>query len=83
MIRSNQELYGIVTELAKQLGDIGEGRLATGLRDALTVSTLPGEVLGEVRMELQRAVASSAYYRLDIRSRVDDSLRYIDSVLGS
>jgi hypothetical protein len=82
MIGSNDALYTKVEELSQILDRAGEGALASGLRDALAAGSLPGEILGETRIALRRVRTSPLYQRLDVRSRVDEGIRYVDSVLG-
>lgn len=83
MIKNNADLYATVDQLIATLLHEGEQRLASVLRDALGISSLPGEMLGETRVRLKEVRQSPHYRRLDIRSKVDDAVKYIDGVLGS
>jgi len=81
-IRNNADLWASIDGLMAVLSAAGEPRFAAALGRALGISSLPGEILGETRLELRRVRSSPLYSRLDVRARVDEALRYIDSILG-
>lgn len=81
-ITTNKELYALVRETIALLRDAGELELANDLQGALSVSSLPGELLGEIRLALQRIRAQRVYERLDLRRHVDDGINYVDRALG-
>jgi hypothetical protein len=83
MIQSNADLYVTMEQLIATLLREGEVRLASQLRDALGISSLPGEILGETRLQLKEIRRTPYYGRVDIRSKVDEAVKYIDRVLGS
>jgi|tagenome__1003787_1003787.scaffolds.fasta_scaffold17368431_1 hypothetical protein len=80
MILSNNQLYDAVKETADGLEGLGMKDQADELRAALSISSLPGEILGEIRLALQR---------IDLRVlpkvteyQIVSEKNYIDSVLG-
>jgi glycogen debranching enzyme len=81
-IAGNQDLYVAVRETVAALRDARESELASELLNALAISTMPGEILGEIRLVLQRVRAHPVYKSLDVRRRVDDGIDYVDRVLG-
>lgn len=81
MITTNQDLYGVVREIIDALKQAGEAELAGDLQGALSISSLPGEVLGETRLQLERVKKSRVSDRVDIRRAVDEAMRYIRSAL--
>ena len=83
MITTNQELYDVVGDLMNALRKAGEPNLSEGLHSALSISTLPGEVLGEIRLQLERVKGSRPYDQIHIRRAVDEAIRYINGALGS
>lgn len=83
MIQSNTELYNGVDELISSLSEAHEKSLAKALEDALSISSVAGEILGETRVQLRKVRDSSIYQRQDIRLMVEDSISYIDSLLGA
>lgn len=48
MISNNSELYDTVRSLIRQLTAAGEVKWSFALSDALSISSVPGEVLGEI-----------------------------------
>ncbi len=81
-IDNNEKLYETVRELGMALQDAGAADVASELHSALRISSMPGEVLGEVRIALQRVRTHTAYGRLDIRKRVDEGIAYVNRALG-
>jgi hypothetical protein len=79
---NNRELYALVRELSAALDQFGAAKLSNELRGALVASSMPSEILGEVRLALQAIKAHEAYRRLDIRSRVDDGIAYVSRAFG-
>ncbi|WP_050726528.1 hypothetical protein [Vulgatibacter incomptus] len=78
IIVSNQELFALVRELADILRDEGAEELADVLSDALSISSLPGEILGEIRVALRRVREDALYKRIDVRRPVDGGIAYVD-----
>jgi hypothetical protein len=64
------------------LDEQGAGVLARDLRGALSASSLPGEVLGEIGLSLKRVRDHQTYTRLDVRRPVDEAIAYVDWALG-
>ena len=82
MITTNQDLYDVVRNIVDALQRAGEVELAADLGGALSISSLPGEILGETQLQLERVRASRISDRIDVRKAVDEAVRYIKSALG-
>ena len=82
MILSNGELYILVGELSRALRDAGEEQMASNLDDALSISTLPGEILGETRAQLMRLRAARTYQQVHFRKKVQEAIDYITAAIG-
>lgn len=80
-ITTNSELYSTVRELSRSLRNAGEEQLAAELEDALLISTLPGEILGETRAQLQRLTEARSYQQVDFRKKVKEAVDYITSAV--
>jgi hypothetical protein len=80
-ISNNHELYEVVREAVEVLRDAGASELASDLQLALTISSMPGEILGEIRLVLRRIRSHPSYERIDVRRRVDDGMQYLDRAL--
>lgn len=83
MLSNNSELYDTVRSLIRQLTAAGEVKWSFALSDALSISSVPGEVLGEIRLQLQRLQASSIAAQLGLEQQVNGGIRYLNDILGS
>ena len=79
-ITSNGQLYQAVTETAANLAERGMGKDADKLRNALSISTVPGEVLGAIRFTLQQIERD----RLpkELQQEIVSEIAYLNSTLG-
>jgi hypothetical protein len=55
---------------------------AQGFETLSLLSTVPGEILGETRVHLERLRSDDAAIRLKIGDRIDEALLYLDRILG-
>ena len=60
IVLSNEQLYAAVKETAVGLEELGMKDHADRLLAALSVSSSPGEILGEIRLALQRIELGAA-----------------------
>lgn len=81
-VRSNQELFALVRELAGTIDNLGGPDTAKPLREALSISTLPGEVIGEVRIPLRHLRSLGVCQRQDVLHRIDQAIAYIGQAFG-
>jgi len=79
---SNYDLYESMRKLISDLYDEGAEELAGCLSDAMSISSIAGEVLGEIRLALLKIRQHLLYKRVDIRTGVDEGIEYVDNVLG-
>jgi hypothetical protein len=82
MISNNYELYESIGSLSQKLRSFGEERWSSLLDDALSISSLPGEILGEIRLQLFNLCDTEIPARLELKAQIDESLSYLDKVLG-
>ena len=82
MISNNNELYSLIRNLANELQLRNEIKWSDALLQALSISTLPGEILGEIRLNLRRLKATDIMSRLQCERQVEDALQYLDTMLG-
>jgi len=81
-ISNNLQLYEFIRTLSQDLRASGKEQAASALEDALSISTVPGEILGEIRLQLRKLRSSTPKVEQSARQTVDDALNYLDSVLG-
>lgn len=79
IITNNQKLYEAVRRTSVRLEENNLKEEAKRLSDALTISTSPGEILGEIRLVLEGI--KSGLPPCEIYYEIDSEIVYINSVL--
>ena len=74
MIFDNQDRYQTIQSISNQLRAEGEKEWSGALNDVLSSSTVPGEILGEARVQLRNLQASQIPARLGLARQVDEAL---------
>jgi len=82
MILNNNDLYQTIQFLSDQLRERGQEQYGSALIDALSISSVPGEILGETRLQLQTLRSRGIALGLGLDRQVDEALAYLDKVLG-
>ena len=59
MITNNQELFSHVQKLIEQLNTLGEVNNAADLKSSMSISSMPTEILGEIRISAKRILEES------------------------
>ncbi len=77
-ITCNQDIYDNVDVIIKQLKEIGENDWAFSLSEALQISYMPGEILGELRFKLTKFRETHVVKQLNIEDDMNELLRCID-----
>lgn len=78
-IENNQQLYEAIRKTSAGLEENNLNTEAKRLNEALTVSTLPGEILGEVGFVLEQIKSGLPPH--EIYNEIDSEIAYINSVL--
>lgn len=81
MIKNNEDLFAFVRALADELRRKGMQRETVALSDALSISTVPGEVLGEIRTQLVTLRLVHSVEGLWVRDGLREALSYLERVL--
>lgn len=76
-IHSNRELYEVVIEIAERLKAHGEMDWYTRLQNALSISTVTGEILGQIKLELSALEQKRIARELGLLDRINDALLYL------
>ena len=74
MISSNTELYDAVEKLSKALQDAGQQQWCESLKDAMSISSVPGEILGEIRLQLRNLRKTEIPNRLGLTPQLFEAL---------
>ena len=81
MIQSNKDLYQNINKIIAELKKAGQLEYAKQLEDALSISTIPSEVLGETRLALENLENANFVDNLNIRLDIKLSLEYLNRIL--
>lgn len=81
MIQSNKDLYQEINIIVGVLKLSGNNEFAEKLENALSISTVPSEVLGETRLVLENLSSTKLPEHLGIKSQVEDALNYLNKIL--
>lgn len=81
MIQSNKDLYQEINIIVGILRSSGNDEFAKKLEDALSISTVPSEVLGEARLVLESLNSTKLPEQLSIKKQIEDALSYLNKIL--
>ena len=79
-ILSNKDLYEKVRRTILALQNSGMEQEAARLENAMKISSMPGEILGEIRLVLERI--DTSVLAEQITFEIGSEIAYINSVLG-
>ena len=82
MINNNADLYDTVHSLRDKLREAGEEDWSLALDEALSISSVPGEILGELRLQLQRVRGGPVGNQLGLNGQIDEALSYLNQILS-
>lgn len=80
IIKDNQQFYQEIQSLSNELCALGYKNYDVLITDALSASTIPGEIYGNLRNVLDSLGQETIDY--NIREKVKSLICYIDSILG-
>lgn len=81
MIHSNNELFQKINHVMKMLKIYGYSKVATQLDEALSISTVPSEILGEMKIVLMDIHSSVLPKQLGIENEIREVLEYLNRAL--
>jgi hypothetical protein len=76
-IDSNRDLYRVVHEIAEKLKADGEIEWCRRLQNALSICTVTGEILGQIKLELSDLEHKEVARRLGLLDMINDALLYL------
>ena len=79
-IKNNEDLYTTIESLIIELRAAGEEAWSSALNDAMSISTVPGEILGEIKLQLKKLRASRVPDGLNLKSQIDEAISYLDRI---
>ena len=81
MIQSNIALYQRINSIIDVLVSSHNKDYAQKLSDALSISTVPSEILGETRLVLEALNKTELPKLLNIKNDIEESLQYLNKIL--
>lgn len=81
MIQSNKDLYQEINNIIEVLKSSNDQVFSQKLDDALSISTIPTEILGECRLTLLELKKTNLPEKLNIKNDIEELLRYLNQIL--
>ena len=78
MFANNRELFDFIRSLVERLDAAGEFQWSASFRDAMNISFMPGEVLGELRYTLRNFRMTKIPEQLNLLKEIDAALSSLD-----
>ncbi len=82
MFSSNQEFYTYIESLMEKLDEANERQWSSTFRDALAISSLPGEILGKLWLTLREFQATEIPQRLGIKNEIQEVTESLGKIIG-
>ena len=82
MIQSNKELYEKINKIIKELNFSNNKIFANKISNAMSISTIPSEILGESRLSLSELSKTDIPGKINIKNEVEESLAYLNKILS-
>lgn len=83
MFSSNREIYEFIGIIINKLDKIQERQWSSAFRNALSVSSIEGEILGEIWLTLKSFQKTEFPEELDIKNEVVEAIKVIGKALGN
>lgn len=80
-MKDNAELFRTVDDIISYLKLSGRNDNAVRLEESLSVSTVPGEILGEIRLTILE-ISQERFNDQKIEQKVTSALEYLNDILG-
>jgi hypothetical protein len=80
MVTNNQELFSNTKDLIEQLNILGDTNSATQLQSAMSISSMPTEILGEMRITAKEI--SKKNNNDLIKKKLQLIIQYIDNAFS-
>ncbi len=82
MFSNNKDLFDFINNLIKRLEDKNENYWSNEFRQALNMSFMPGELLGEVRKTLLEFQKTQLPKQMDLVNEIRTAIHDLDRALG-
>jgi hypothetical protein len=82
MFSNNKELFDFISSLIKKLQGINEDDWSEAFKNAMAISFMPGEILGEVRLTLINFKNTDLPKRLNLEQEINNAIKSLDQALS-
>lgn len=82
MFTSNKDLFDFINNLIKRLQAIGENDWSDAFKNAMLISFMPGELLGEVRLTLRNFQETDIPKQLNLEREIKAAIEALDLALN-
>ncbi len=82
MLSSNKELFDFINKLIIKLQEINEENWSKAFKNAMAISFMPGEILGEIRLTLTNFKNTDLPKQLKIEEEINDAIKSLDAALN-
>lgn len=83
MFSSNREIYHFVGTIIEKLDEIQEKQWSSAFRNALSISSVEGEILGETWLTLKSFQKTEFPERFNIKNEVVEAIKVVGKALGN
>ena len=81
-LMQGEEFWPFMRELESLLADAGATDLKKKFADAMSVSGMPGEIYGEIRLALEEITAAPRFLSPETYQRIEEAKRFLNDYLG-
>jgi hypothetical protein len=82
MFKNNKELFDFINDIITRLQATGEDGWSNAFKNAMAISFMPGELLGEVRLTLGNFQKTDIPTRLNLEREMEAAIEALDQTLN-
>ncbi|MCP4142613.1 MAG: hypothetical protein GY755_20430 [Chloroflexi bacterium] len=79
---SNTDLYAFIDRLIDKLQKTGESFWVSEFQDAIAISSMPGEILGAIRLSLLKFQKTDVFTKTKMNTDIQEAIKSLDKALG-
>ena len=81
MFANNKELFDFINSLSEKLNLIGEEEWSLAFKKSMSISFMPGELLGEVKLTLKKFQKTRIPRKLNLEKEINAAIESLDQTL--
>jgi hypothetical protein len=79
---SNSDLFNFISKLIGDLRNVDENKWASEFQEAMSISFMPGEILGALRLTLLKFQKTRVPKKMKLDIDIREAIKSLDNVLG-